>query len=293
MLSALSPQPSTQKLAVIGDPISHSLSPVLQNFLIQHFALAFTYEALQVRAADLPGMMTRLRKGEFRGINVTIPHKQAVLAFLNEVEATAASVGAVNTIMADNGKLIGYNTDVLGFQRSLEAAKVLMADKAVLILGAGGAARAVMFALLQAGARKIFLSNRNSARAEELIAAFAAYAGDGQLQNVPWSNRSSWTAANAPDIIVNATRLGMHPQIDESPLPKQVFVSNTVAVDLVYNPVQTAFLQAANEAGATTVNGLGMLIHQGLAALEIWSKRKFDIREIYANLENELQNALK
>lgn len=285
--------PSGHKLAVIGDPISHSLSPVLQNFLIRRFALAFTYEALQVRAAELPAMMQRLREGGFRGINVTIPHKQTVLPFLDEVDATAASVGAVNTIMADNGKLTGYNTDTLGFQRNLEAATISVEGKTALVLGAGGGARAVVFAMLEAGARKIFLSNRKAARAQELIAAFAAYAGAGQLQNVPWSNRSSWMAATAPDIIVNATSLGMHPQIHESPLPGEVFVSNMVAVDLVYNPMQTAFLRAARAAGAIAVNGLGMLIHQGVAALEIWSKRKFDIREIYTNLENELRQALK
>ncbi len=285
--------PSGHKLAVIGDPISHSLSPVLQNFLIRRFALAFTYEALQVRTAELPAMMQRLRAGGFRGINVTIPHKQAVLPFLDEVDATAASVGAVNTIMADNGKLTGYNTDTLGFQRNLEAATISVEGKTALVLGAGGGARAVVFAMLEAGTRKIFLSNRKAARAQELIAAFAAYAGAGQLQNVPWSNRSSWMAATAPDIIVNATSLGMHPQIHESPLPGEVFVSNMVAVDLVYNPMQTAFLRAARAAGAIAVNGLGMLIHQGVAALEIWSKRKFDIRDIYSDLESELRQTLK
>jgi shikimate dehydrogenase len=285
--------PSAQKLAVIGDPISHSLSPVLQNFLIRHFALPFTYGAVHVRTADLPAMLQRLRGGEFGGINVTIPHKQAVLPLLDEIDDTAARIGAVNMIAVDNGKLFGYNTDVLGFRRNLEAANVSMEGKTVLVLGAGGAARAVVFALLQAGARKIFLSNRSAGRAEELIAAFAAYAGGSQLQNVPWPNRSAWLSTTAPDIIVNATSLGMRLQIHESLLPNHIFTPNLVAVDLVYNPLRTAFLQAAIAVGAKTINGLGMLIHQGVAALEVWSKRKFDIREIYSNLENELQNALK
>lgn len=285
--------PSVQKLAVIGDPISHSLSPVLQNFLIRHFALPFTYEAWRVRTSDLPAMIQRLRDGKLRGINVTIPHKQAVLPLLDAIDETAARIGAVNTIAVENGKLSGYNTDVPGFRRSLEAANVSVEGKAVLVLGAGGAARAVVFALLQSHARKIFLCNRSSARIGSLMATFAKYAADGQLQNVPWPNRGFWVAASAPDIIVNATSIGMHPQIHESPLPNLALGHHQAAVDLVYNPLQTAFLQAATAAEAKAINGLGMLIYQGVAALELWSKQPLDIREIYSNLENELQNALK
>lgn len=284
--------PSAQKLAVIGDPISHSLSPLLQNFLIRHFALPFTYEALHVGLADLPAMMQRLRDREFSGINVTIPHKKAVLPLLDVIDETAARIGAVNTIAVDNGKLFGYNTDVLGFRRSLDAANVSVEGKAVLVLGAGGAARAVVFALLRAHTGKIFLCNRSHARIEELMAAFAKYAADGQLQYTSWSNRSSWIVATAPDIIVNATSIGMRPQIHESPLPNHVFAPNQAAVDLVYNPLHTAFLQAAMTAGAKAIDGLGMLIYQGVAALELWSRQPLDIREIYSNLENELQNAL-
>ncbi len=285
--------PSAPKLAVIGDPISHSLSSLLQNFLIRRFALPFTYETLHIRLANLPAMMQRLRNDEFRGINVTIPHKQAVLPLLDAVEETAARIGAVNTIAVENGKLYGYNTDVIGFRRSLESANVAVEGSTVLVLGAGGAARAVVFALLQARVGKIFLCNRSPARVEALKVTFAKYATDDQLQNIPWSNRGSWVTATAPDIIVNATSLGMHPQIHESPLPKQAFTSEMAAVDLVYNPMQTAFLRAASTAGAKMVSGLGMLIHQGVAALELWSKQPLDIREIYSNLENELQNALK
>lgn len=284
---------SAQKLAVIGDPISHSLSPVLQNFLIRHFALPFTYEALHVRTADLPAMMQRLRDGEFRGINITIPHKKIVLPLLDEIDETATRVGAVNTITVDAGKLLGFNTDVIGFRRSLEAANVSVEGKTVLVLGAGGAAHAVVFALLQARAGKIFLCNRSPARIEELMAAFTKYASEGQLQKMPWPSHSSLIAATVPAVMVNATSIGMHPQIHESPLPNHVFTPNQAAVDLVYNPLQTAFLHAAMTAGAKTINGLGMLIYQGVAALELWSKKPLDIRGIYSILENELRNALK
>jgi shikimate dehydrogenase len=287
---------SVQKLAVIGDPIAHSLSPVLHNFLIRHFALPFTYEALHLPQADLPQMMrSRLAggAGEFRGINVTIPHKQAVLPFLDTLDETAAAIGAVNTIVVDNGKLIGYNTDAAGFRRSLEMAKVSISGKAVLVLGAGGAARAVVFALLQAGARTIYLCNRSTPRAEALLADFAINAGAGQLQHLPWVERISWLEKNAVALIINTTSVGMHSQNRASLLPPHIFTPDMSVVDLVYNPLHTEFLQGAGAAGATVVNGLGMLIHQGVAALELWSNKPLDIRDIYSALENQLQNALK
>jgi len=275
-----------KKLAVIGDPIAHSLSPVLQNFLIRHFTLPFTYEALRVRVDDLPKMMQRLRDGEFRGVNVTLPHKQAIMPFLEEIDETAARIGAVNTVVAHDGRPIGYNTDAFGFQRSLELAGIALAGKNVLVLGAGGAARAVVYILLQSGAQKIFLCNRHLERVQSLIGAFAA--AENHLQSVSWPDRLTWLEKNEIDIIVNTTSVGMPPQMEESPLPKHVFSSKLIVVDLVYNPLQTAFLYAAHAAGAKVVNGLAMLIHQGVAALELWSKQQLDIRDIYANLEKVL-----
>ncbi|MDZ7359906.1 MAG: shikimate dehydrogenase [candidate division KSB1 bacterium] len=282
--------PSIQKLAVIGDPIAHSLSPVLQGFLIRHFALPFTYEALHLRANDLPKMMQRLRHGEFRGINVTIPHKQAVLSFLDEIDETAARLGAVNTIAVEANRLIGHNTDVTGFLRSFKAAGISLLGKIIFVLGAGGAARAVIFALLKSGAKKIFFCNRSAERANALITAFIH---DNRLQNVQWPERLAWLQNNSIDVAINATSMGMHPQLDESPLPPAAFSPYMIAFDLIYNPLETAFLRAAAAAGAKTVNGLGMLIEQGVAALEIWSQRKFDIRDIHANLENELRQVLE
>jgi shikimate dehydrogenase len=285
--------PSAQKLAVIGDPIAHSLSPALQNFLIRHFALPFAYEALHIRQDDLPKMIQRLRHSEFCGINVTLPHKQTVLSFLDEIEVTAAGIGAVNTIAVEDGRLIGYNTDARGFLRSLETAGVTIAGKNALVLGAGGAARAVIFALLQAQIGKIVVCNRSAARAETLVAVFANHTAPNQLQYVPWLARADWIKKNAVNLLINTTRVGMHPLDGESPLPDNVFTGQMAVIDLVYNPVQTRFLRAANSAGAKTLNGLGMLIYQGVAALELWSKRQFDIREIYPKIENELMEALK
>jgi len=291
MPSALGSPPSAQKLAVIGDPIAHSLSPALQNFLIRHFALPFTYEALQIRQNDLPEMMQRLRNGEFCGINVTLPHKQTVLSFLDEVEVTAARIGAVNTIVVEDGRLIGYNTDACGFSRSLETAGIAVANRKAFVLGAGGATRAVVFALLQANVGQIIVCNRSAARAETLITAFAKHATANQLQCVPWSGRADWINKNEVNLLINATRVGMHPHDDESPLPDHVFTDQMAVADLVYNPVQTRFLRAANFVGAQIVSGLGMLIYQGVAAMELWSRRQLDIRDVYAKIEKMLQES--
>ena len=278
-----------QKLAIIGDPIAHSLSPTLQSFLIRHFALPFTYHALHIRQHNLPEMMQRLRDGEFRGINITLPHKQTALSFLNETDATAARIGAVNTIVVEEGKLFGYNTDARGFSRSLETGGIAVANRKAFVLGAGGAARAVIFALLQAHVGQIIVCNRNADRAATLIAAFAHHAAPNQLQSVPWPERADWIKKNTVHLLINTTRVGMHPLDDESPLPDHVFSDQMTAVDLVYNPVQTKFLRAANSAGAKIVNGLGMLIYQGVAAMELWSRQHLDIHGIYTSLEKMLQ----
>jgi len=293
MPSAPSSPPSAQKLAVIGDPIAHSLSPALQNFLIRHFALPFTYEALQIRQNDLPEMMQRLRNGEFCGINVTLPHKQTVLSFLDELDATAQKIGAVNTIVVEAGRLIGHNTDVCGFSRSLETAGIAVANRKAFVLGAGGAARAVIFALLQANVGQIMVCNRNAERAATLITAFATHAATNQLQCVPWSGRADWINKNEVNLLINATRVGMHPHDDESPLPDHVFTDQMAVADLVYNPVQTRFLRAANSAGAKIVSGLGMLIYQGVAAMELWCRKQLEVGEIYSSLESELMRVLK
>lgn len=284
--------PTIKKLAVIGDPIAHSLSPKLQNFLIRYFALPFAYEALHIRQNELPAMMQRLRDEEFRGINITIPHKQAVLPFLDVIDETAAQIGAVNTIVVENGKLNGYNTDAAGFLRSLKAAGIEVADQRAFVLGAGGAARAVIFALLQAHIGRIWICNRNPDRAGAIRTAFIVFADAERLQNVSWADRAIWLKKHEVNLIINTTRVGMHPNEDESPLSHEAFSNQLAAVDLVYNPSQTAFLCAASSAGTKVVSGLGMLIYQGVAALELWSKQVLDICNIYANLESELKAAL-
>ncbi len=278
-----------QRLAVIGDPISHSLSPVLQNFLISHFGLPFTYEALQVHAADLPSLVACLRRGELAGVNVTQPHKQAIRACLDELVYPANHIGAVNTVRAENGKLFGHNTDAEGFQRGLQQAQIEVREKEVFVLGAGGAAKAVVFALLAGEVGVIHLSNRNGERAQQLRARLSA-PEQARVQIIDWEERERTLRALAINVVINATSLGMSATRDISPC--SFFRKEMAVIDLIYNPHETLFLQQARQAGAITGNGLPMLMYQGVAAMELWSGSKLEIAEVYSELEEKLLRTL-
>ncbi len=278
-----------QRLAVIGDPISHSLSPVLQNFLLAHFTLPFVYEAVHVSASDLPRLVTRLRHGELAGVNVTLPHKQNIIFLLDELIYPADRIGAVNTVCVANGKLLGHNTDALGFQRSLERARIAVRDEHVLLLGAGGAAKAIVFALLAAGAGVIHLSNRHAERAAQLRSGLSLEE-QARVRLVAWEERARVLQAEEIALAINATSAGMAAGSSPSPLPNHALRNARAAVDLIYNPVETLFLRQAKEAGAATMNGLSMLVYQGAAALELWSGRKLEIEQVYARLEERLKH---
>lgn len=279
------------RLAVIGDPISHSLSPLLQNSLIAHFGLPFVYEALHVRAEDLPVLVARLRRGELAGVNVTIPHKQAIIPMLDELVYPADRIGAVNTVCIVKGRLVGHNTDAVGFQRSCAKANIALSNKEILLLGAGGAAKALVFALLEKGARTIHLCNRNRERAERLRESLS-HAERERVRIVSWEERAILAQTQTVEIVINTTSVGMHETKTESPLPVTAFHKGMAAIDLIYNPAETLFLQQAERAGAIVSNGLPMLIYQGLAALELWSGRRLKIETIYAALEKRMREAL-
>ncbi len=264
-------------LGVIGDPVAHSLSPLLHGELIRRADLPFVYCAFRVAAADLPAAIAGARALGFRGLNVTVPHKQAVLALIDDLSEEARGIGAVNTILFDDDGLIrGENTDCDGFLDGLAEQGGVLKDRRVLVLGAGGAARAVVYAARKAGAARIFIHNRTPERAQDLADAFGAEVLD-ELRDLP-----------AHDVVINTTSLGMHPHVQACPLPRELFRKEVFYADLVYNPLQTTFLRHAREAGAATADGLGMLIHQGIAAMRLWSDRELD-----AGLSGDLRQVLE
>ena len=252
---------------IIGHPVAHSLSPVFQSAAFKECGLDVRYETWDTPAEALAGRVVSLRDPKYLGANVTIPHKVAVFPLLDELGGHAARVGAVNTIVNRNGRLFGFNTDGPGFVAALRNDLAFdSAGKTVLLLGAGGAARGIAFALAEARAEELVIVNRSLARAEGLAADVAA-TGTGVS-----------AAASPPDLarfdcIVNCTSLGMHGGPGPAELPCDLASARpgALAVDIVYAPARTPFLAAAALAGLRTLGGLPMLIYQGALAFELWT----------------------
>jgi len=282
---------SIHKLAVIGDPISHSISPALHSFLIEQFDLPLSYERQHVSASELKCFVQRMRGGEFAGINVTIPHKRAILPLLDDLDPLAERIGAVNTVINSHDLLIGHNTDAAGFRLALEAADISVAHEDCLVLGAGGAAVAVVHSLLENEAGTVYLSNRHLERAEHLVSEMPNQYRD-RLRLIEWEQLHEWLAMEPVRVIINATSAGMSPDSKTTPIPQAHFTSEMIAIDLIYNPLETVFLHQARNAGARTLNGLPMLIYQGVAAMELWGGQKLSLEGLYPNLENLLMKAL-
>lgn len=252
-----------KRLGVIGDPVEHSISPAMQQPALDALGIEARYERWHTTAADLPARIVSLQSGDVLGANVTVPHKQAVLNLVDDVTPLARAAGAVNTIVNRGGRLTGDNTDVYGFRTSLLETVPDAGSRSAVILGAGGAARAVVLALREAGVERITLVNRNVARAEQLrddlgVALAIAAAPDGLLADT--------------GILINATSLGWHRgEIPIAPDLLDRLPRGALVVDLTYR--DTDLIESARERGLPTLDGLGMLVHQGALAFERFTGR--------------------
>ena len=261
-------------LGIIGHPIGHSISPVFQQAALDDLKIDAEYRAYEVSPSDVGGFVDSLRSESVLGINVTVPHKEAVMAHLDEIDDWAVEAGAVNTIVNRNGRLAGYNTDGYGFLRALrESGGLDPAGKKALILGAGGSARGVVQALLRADIASLAIANRTLARAQSL--ADMARSRGVQAEAMPLESDRLGDAARSAELIVNCTSLGMTHGPDETASPLRVdrILPTALVYDLVYNPALTPLLNEAEQAGATTLGGITMLVYQGAASFEIWLKR--------------------
>ena len=265
------------QLGLIGYPLGHSLSPKIHTTALKLCGLEGDYSLFQIHPDDQQGLenlLARVRNGEIHGLNVTIPHKQNVIPLLDELTPIAQSVGAVNTISMQNGKLIGDNTDVPGFlvdlKRFLGKRKEEIGyHKLTLVLGSGGSARAVIYALVNDG-WKVIISARRFEQVQELVAQFPN--PDSQISGIEYSPTALQSLLPALSLIVNTTPLGMSPNIDASPWPDNLpFPSDAAVYDLVYNPIETKFVKDACTAGRPATTSLGMLIEQAALAFEIWT----------------------
>ena len=277
----------TKNLAVIGWPIAHSLSPAMQNAALQKAGLDFAYIALPVAPEDLSEAVRGLRALGFCGFNVTIPHKTAIIPLLDEVDAAARAIGAVNTVVLEEGRLRGCNTDAAGFIGALEARSFSPAGKRVVLLGAGGAARAVLWGLFQAGAAEIVIGVRNPQKARPLAEEFSRY---GTIRLFEWHEESFRHAVRAAELVVNATSLGMAPEIEAAPpVPWEEVQPGTFFYDIIYTPAETSFLRRAAAQGCPVLNGEGMLVGQGAAAFKLWTGKTAD----FAVMAEALRGALE
>lgn len=265
-----------KRVYLLGHPLGHSVSPAMQNAAFRTLGIDWEYEKLETPRERLDEVISILRADNCVGANVTIPYKQAVMHWLDDLSDTARRVNAVNTIVKRNGELIGHNTDAHAFISSVKENHIHPRNARGAILGAGGAACSAAFAIAEEGAHQIVIVNRSGARAADLA--------DHLHQNFPKLEIAiNWVEAmENVHILVNATPVGMYPNIDDSPMPRGAsFSEHTIVVDLVYNPVETKFLSDAKRAGARTIGGLGMLVHQGAAAFRLWTGHDAPIKVMW------------
>ncbi|MEJ6950053.1 shikimate dehydrogenase [Natronospora cellulosivora (SeqCode)] len=280
---------NTEILGLIGYPLSHSLSPLLHNHSIKEMGLNYVYLAFPIKEGELEKAIHGFRAINVRGLNVTIPYKEAVIPLLDEIDSLAKKVGAVNTILNENGVLKGYNTDVIGLSRMIEEdANFTIKDKKAIILGAGGAARATGIALLQKGVGEIHLLNRTISKAKDLAKDWQAYYPDSLIKVNLLDEKIYKEFIAEVDIIIDTTPVGMSPKHNVEPLIKEKYLNKDIlVVDLVYNPQETSLLKAAKRRSAPNINGMGMLLYQGIESFKIWTNHEINVskwRELSMNM---------
>lgn len=277
------------KACVVGWPITHSRSPMIHGYWLKTLGIDGSYEKLAVKPEDAFAFFQGLPGSGLAGCNVTVPLKEIAFEAADEKDSSAVAVGAANTIWIENGKILAANTDTYGFMTHLSATAPnwLDVDKPVLILGAGGAARAIAFGFLEAGIEQLMISNRTKSRAEKLGEHFSKYRN--KIRIVDWDNRSS--AAAKAGVIVNTTTIGMRNE-GSLDLDFSQVDSTTVVADIVYVPLETQLLKDARQRGLKTVDGLGMLLHQAVPGFEKWFGRRPDVTpELRALIVGDLEAA--
>ncbi|KEK26264.1 shikimate dehydrogenase [Bacillus gaemokensis] len=265
-----------QLYGVIGNPIGHSLSPLMHNDAFEHLSIDAHYHAFLVEEETLGEAVKGLKALGVSGFNVTTPHKVSIMKHLDEIDPLAKQIGAVNTVVHRDGKLIGYNTDGIGYVRSLQSiSKEPLNRKRILLLGAGGACRAIYFSLADAGVNEIDIANRTVEKAEQLIAG-----GQSKITSHALSLEQATEEQGNYDIIIHTTTIGMHPRIQHTPLQIRSLKPAAIVSDIIYNPFETKLLQDAREKGAIVQNGIDMFVYQGALAFEMWTGRMPDVERM-------------
>ncbi|MEM2937205.1 MAG: shikimate dehydrogenase [Candidatus Bathyarchaeia archaeon] len=258
----------TKVCGVIGDPIEHSLSPLIHNAAFKHLKLNFVYVAFRVKKEELEEAVHGVRSLNIHGLNVTMPHKSAIIKYLDEIEPTARAVGSVNTVLNADGKLIGFNTDGVGALNALKKNQIELNGKKLLVLGAGGAAKAIAFHLAPE-VEELRILNRTGEKARQLASFLQEKFNKKILGNtLSPSLLKEWL--KDADILINATSAGMHPNSDQTLVKREWLNPKLAVMDIVYNPIETRLIKDAKAVGAKVVYGTEMLVYQGAASFEIW-----------------------
>jgi shikimate dehydrogenase len=263
-----------KKLVIAGYPLGHTMSPIMHNAALDAMGLGseFHYDTYPITREELPQLVQLIHNATLEGANITIPYKIQVIPFLSSLSPESLAIGAVNTLYRDENQVVGCNTDVQGFLKTLKENDVSIRKLRTTILGAGGAAKAVAHALVREGVEKIVIFNRTPERAQALVESLRNH----KVVEVDWSRISIIHERHLEtDLIVNCTPIGMSGHSpSESPLHKTLFSKNMVVMDLIYNPLQTRLLKEAEQAGCKTIDGVSMLVHQGAISLEMWTGKK-------------------
>ncbi|NER45149.1 MAG: shikimate dehydrogenase [Symploca sp. SIO1A3] len=281
---------TTKLLGVIGDPVEHSLSPVMHNRAIASLGVDYVYLPLPIKPEDLAVAIAGFKAIGLVGFNITIPHKQAIMPLLSEVSDIAQGVGAVNTVYRTDSGWWGTNTDVAGFISPLQALNIDWSQTKVVVLGYGGAARAVVVGCTQLGCTNIHVIGRNPQKLSQFQQSWDSTTLSVSINIHLWQQLPE--LISQADLLVNTTPVGMYPDIDRSPVEEatiQRLSAKAIAYDLIYTPSTTKFLQQAQQQGAVTLNGLEMLVQQGAAALKIWLGQTPPVDIMRQSLQEQLQ----
>ncbi len=276
----------TRVCGVIGNPIEHTLSPAMHNAAFEHLKLDYVFLAFKVKATEVENAIRGMRGLGIHGLNVTMPHKTAVIDYLDEVDETAKFLGSVNTILNEDGRLRGFSTDGAGALNALQENGVNPRGKKLLLLGAGGAAKAIAFALAKE-VEELVLLNRTPEKTKALTEALSSELGK-KVTGETLTPRAIQKNMQDADILINATSVGMHPHVGQSLVAPQWLKPDLTVMDIVYNPTETKLAKDAKAAGARVISGVEMLIYQGATSFEIWTGCAAPVKVMRKAVLNEL-----
>lgn len=282
---------STKIVGIIGHPIKHSFSPKMHNYTFQLQGLNYIYLPFDVPPSNLADSLKSISVLGIRGLNVTIPHKEKIIQYMHHVSEEASTVGAVNTVVNEGNLLFGYNTDINGIVESLNPHKDQIAKSTVTVIGAGGAARSVLYALIRHfKVEKINIINRTEERSESIKDYFKDKMHFENINTFELMAKENIEIYKSSKLIINTTSVGMFPNVDDSPTDlEESFNSSQIVFDLIYNPLKTKFIKLAEQQGATIINGLKMFVVQGAKSFELWTGQSMDIDFMYEELSKLLK----